>query len=271
MGAAAACRQMAQWMTDGIAIPSVAVNLSARHFRESGPACDDCRHSGETGIPTRPSDGGDDRKHDGCRSGQHDRGGAGHRALGVGLSMDDFGTGFSTLADLVNLPLNRVKIDRSFVDRMDRVEESRQIVNAVIGMGRNLGMSIVAEGVETKSSLRFWMNWDARWCRDSPVSHPLEAEHLPDWVRACDEIPARPGWRASGGVTTGRTVGMAHGDCFRSPGENGRMATFYPLFPARRRDAARKPAPMRRAVSGYAHSAHHRRVKLALMEIAWMS
>ncbi|MFT8422905.1 MAG: EAL domain-containing protein [Gluconacetobacter sp.] len=178
-----ACRQMAQWMADGIAIPSVAVNLSARHFRESGLPAMIAAILEETGIPpgrlmvemTESTMVADlDSTIEAARA---------IRALGVGLSMDDFGTGFSTLANLVNLPLNEVKIDRSFVERMDRVEESRQIVNAVIGMGRNLGMSIVAEGVETQEQLALLDELGCPLVQGFLISHPLEAERLPDWVR----------------------------------------------------------------------------------------
>ena len=72
------------------------------------------------------------------------------RALGVSIALDDFGTGFSSLRHLHNLPFNKLKIDAGFVTGMTENAESRTIVAAVIGLGRSLGMVIVAEGVETE-------------------------------------------------------------------------------------------------------------------------
>ncbi|MFS3135160.1 EAL domain-containing protein [Gluconacetobacter sacchari] len=178
-----ACRQMARWMADDVGIPSVSVNLSARHFREPGLPSMIAGILRETGIPasrlmvemTESTMIADlDSAIAAARA---------IRALGVGLSMDDFGTGFSTLANLVNLPLSEVKIDRSFVDGMDRVEESRLIVNAVVGIGRHLGMSIVAEGVETARQLEILDEVGCPAVQGFLISHPLEAEQLPDWVR----------------------------------------------------------------------------------------
>jgi predicted signal transduction protein with EAL and GGDEF domain len=71
------------------------------------------------------------------------------RALGLGTSIDDFGTGYSSLSYLIRLPLDILKLDRSFVSRMDKNKESRQIVHTIISLADNLGMDVVAEGIET--------------------------------------------------------------------------------------------------------------------------
>jgi diguanylate cyclase (GGDEF)-like protein len=75
------------------------------------------------------------------------------RKLGVRIAMDDFGTGYSSLSYLRSFPFDKIKIDRSFVADMSSREDSRAIVNAVIGLGRSLGMSTAAEGVETEAQL----------------------------------------------------------------------------------------------------------------------
>lgn len=75
------------------------------------------------------------------------------KALGVSLSVDDFGTGYSSLAYLKNLPIDRVKIDRSFVSDVERNESSRHIIRTIVELAANLKIEIVAEGVETREQL----------------------------------------------------------------------------------------------------------------------
>jgi EAL domain-containing protein (putative c-di-GMP-specific phosphodiesterase class I) len=77
------------------------------------------------------------------------------RACGVRFSLDDFGTGYSSLSYLTQLPLDQLKIDQSFVRNMGVKQNDAVIVQTIIGMARNLGMEVIAEGVETEAQRAF--------------------------------------------------------------------------------------------------------------------
>jgi EAL domain-containing protein (putative c-di-GMP-specific phosphodiesterase class I) len=79
------------------------------------------------------------------------------RALGVHISMDDFGTGYSSLSSLQSFPFSKLKIDQSFVARALTDAKARSIIRAVVGLGRSLGLPVLAEGVETESQRQLVM------------------------------------------------------------------------------------------------------------------
>ena len=77
------------------------------------------------------------------------------KALGVRIAMDDFGTGYSSLSNLRAFPFDKIKIDGSFIKSVDSNEQAATIVRAVLGLGRGLGLPVLAEGVETDAELQF--------------------------------------------------------------------------------------------------------------------
>ena len=77
------------------------------------------------------------------------------RALGVGISMDDFGTGYSSLSYLMNYPFTKIKIDKSFIMGLGTEPNSKAVVSAIIGLGRSLGMTVTAEGIEMPEHLDY--------------------------------------------------------------------------------------------------------------------
>jgi EAL domain-containing protein (putative c-di-GMP-specific phosphodiesterase class I) len=104
------------------------------------------------------------------------------RDTGVSLAVDDFGTGYASLAYLSELPVDEIKIDRSFVMKMDREEQHARIVRSTIDLGRNLCLSVVAEGVE---SAEVWDRLAELGCDSAQgyfLARPLPAAELTDWL-----------------------------------------------------------------------------------------
>ncbi|WP_119392925.1 bifunctional diguanylate cyclase/phosphodiesterase [Taklimakanibacter lacteus] len=80
------------------------------------------------------------------------------KMLGVAIAMDDFGTGYSSLSTLQSFPFDKIKIDRSFIDKLGKQRKSASIVRAVLALGRSLEIPVLAEGIETKAHLDFLRN-----------------------------------------------------------------------------------------------------------------
>jgi diguanylate cyclase (GGDEF)-like protein len=100
------------------------------------------------------------------------------RSRGIRLCLDDFGTGFSTLRYLSHLPIDVLKIDRSLINDLDENLESGKIVKTVIGLANNLGLSLVAEGVETKAQLDFLKASRCNYVQGYYFSEPLYHEQI---------------------------------------------------------------------------------------------
>jgi diguanylate cyclase (GGDEF)-like protein/PAS domain S-box-containing protein len=119
--------------------------------------------------------------------------------MGVRLAIDDFGTGYSSLAYLRRLPVDEIKIDKSFVLEMTSAENAAVIVRSTIDLGHNLGLSVVAEGVETQEA---WTMLAASSCdqvQGFGLSAPIRPDEVAPWVAAFDKrVRVR---RAAAGVT----------------------------------------------------------------------
>jgi diguanylate cyclase (GGDEF)-like protein len=109
--------------------------------------------------------------------------------LGVRLSVDDFGTGFSSLAILKRLPIDELKIDRSFVSQMLADESDLIIVRSTINLGHDLGLRVVAEGVEDASTLEYLATLGCDLVQGFHVSKPLSAEAFMDWLEPISAPP----------------------------------------------------------------------------------
>jgi len=97
-------------------------------------------------------------------------------SAGAHLSIDDFGTGFSSLAYLTRLPVHRLKVDRSFVSDLATRPEARSVAAAVIGLADELGLSAVAEGVETREQRDALVGLGCRYAQGYLFGRPVPAD-----------------------------------------------------------------------------------------------
>jgi len=103
--------------------------------------------------------------------------------MGVSLAIDDFGTGYSSLAYLSKLPVDEIKIDKSFVLEMVEDEQAAVIVRSTIDLGHNLGKKVVAEGVETMVLWDLLSEWGCDTAQGYYMSKPLPADQLMQWLK----------------------------------------------------------------------------------------
>ena len=101
--------------------------------------------------------------------------------MGFGLSIDDFGTGYTSLSSIKRLPVNEIKIDKSFVTNMLTDKQDSMIVRTIIDFGHNFGLNVVAEGVETKEVYDTLANLGCDVVQGYYVSKPLTCENLKAW------------------------------------------------------------------------------------------
>jgi diguanylate cyclase (GGDEF)-like protein len=111
------------------------------------------------------------------------------RAMGVTIAIDDFGTGFSSLSQLQQLPVDEIKIDRSFVKNMETDAGDAVLVRSIVELGRNLGLRVTAEGVESQSVMRSLTNLGCDFAQGFHIGRPVAA----DECRRHLESSHRPG------------------------------------------------------------------------------
>jgi EAL domain-containing protein (putative c-di-GMP-specific phosphodiesterase class I) len=104
------------------------------------------------------------------------------RIHGVHISLDDFGTGFSSMVQLYRMPFSQIKIDRSFVADLTKNREAEVIVRAIIGLAGNLGLHCCAEGIEDLETLRRLAELGCHTGQGYYISRPIPAQDLPSWL-----------------------------------------------------------------------------------------
>ncbi|MCJ8355035.1 EAL domain-containing protein [Novacetimonas hansenii] len=177
-----ACRQMTSWMMHGIDIPIVSVNLSAIHFRDRNLPDTIARIMHETGMPPErlTIELTESTMIDNFE--QTVEIVTAIRELGCGVSMDDFGTGFSSLSNLASLPVSEVKIDQSFMKGFEEpAGKVYSVVRAIVRIGQSLGMTVVAEGVETQAQYQLLRAMQCDVIQGYLFSRPLSPTDLAQW------------------------------------------------------------------------------------------
>ena len=177
-----ACTQLAAWRSQGFPIFPVAVNLSIRQLRQPDLAELVAAILNETGL------GAHDLEleiTEGLMMGETEAALtflAKMHTLGVHLSVDDFGTGYSSLSYLKKLPLDKLKIDQSFVRDITTDENDAAIVRSIISLGHQLNLLVVAEGVETSEQMDFLLIRGCDEMQGYYFSQPLSAKEFAQFV-----------------------------------------------------------------------------------------
>ena len=178
----AACQQWQAWRSHDLASVKIAVNLSARQLAKRGLVERIAGELAKAGMP--PS----------CLEleltettiMQESEAAAGVLeelpALGVGLSLDDFGTAYSSLSRLQAFPIDRVKIDRSFIREIPEDPDSVALTAAVIAMTHSLGLEVVAEGVETQEQLDVLVEQDCDEIQGHHFSPAVPPDEFTRWL-----------------------------------------------------------------------------------------
>jgi diguanylate cyclase (GGDEF)-like protein len=118
-------------------------------------------------------------------------------AMGISLSIDDFGTGYSSLSYLKRLPVDEIKIDKSFVINMAGDENDAVIVRSTIELGRNLGLTVTAEGVESGAVWQALANLGCHQVQGYFLSRPLTSSQFARWLRERDDLDELVGTRST--------------------------------------------------------------------------
>lgn len=177
-----ACRQLAQWRSQGWEVPCVAVNLSPsnfHHFDLPAVIADILQRNAlaptDLTLELTESILLDTNPRTMQTIEQV-------RAMGVRLSMDDFGTGYSSLSYLRRLPVSELKLDRSFVADLESDEAARALSRAILEIGKSLGLTVVAEGVETQGQITMLRAQGYPVAQGYWFSHPLAPQAFEAWL-----------------------------------------------------------------------------------------
>jgi diguanylate cyclase (GGDEF)-like protein len=186
-----ACRQLRKWLDLGIAVP-VAINVSAKELLHGDPARCLESEAAAAGVPTSMIEIEITEsllvKDSASVRAALER----FRRLGCRIALDDFGTGYSSLAYITRFPPDRIKIDKAFVQNLDRSAADAAVASAILSLGEGLGVIVTAEGIERAAQLE-WLR--RRGCHEAQgflLSMPLSpAEFERRMLEAVESSPLR--------------------------------------------------------------------------------
>jgi EAL domain-containing protein (putative c-di-GMP-specific phosphodiesterase class I) len=186
---ATACEQNMAWQREGLPAVSMAVNLSPRQFQDDNLLRDVDDVLKTTGMPAHLL------QLEITESMVMQNVGRAIKLLdeiqerGVRLAIDDFGTGYSSMSLMKQFPIDTIKIDRSFVKELESNEEDRAIATAIISMGKALGLTVVAEGVETREQDQFLREHACDELQGFLFSKPVSPEEIAVLLRPYRSSP----------------------------------------------------------------------------------
>jgi diguanylate cyclase (GGDEF)-like protein len=179
-----ACRQVKEWLDDGLPEILIAVNISVQQFAKQSLDKLVSKVLLETGLPVHcleleitenmlmdDVEGAVETLHK-------------LKDLGINLAIDDFGTGYSSLSYLKRFPIDKLKIDRSFITYVTTEPDDAAVTQAIISMAHNLGLTVIAEGVEEVSQLEFLRQHHCEEMQGYYFSRPLTAADMEDLLRS---------------------------------------------------------------------------------------
>jgi diguanylate cyclase (GGDEF)-like protein len=187
-----ACAQNMAWRRQGLPPMSMAVNLSPRQFSDENLLQDIDAALGASGMPAELLQIEITES-----MMMHNVGRAIElldiiRSRGVRLAIDDFGTGYSSMSLMKKFPVDTIKIDRSFVQDLPHDSEDKAIAEAIISMGKALGLTVIAEGVETADQARFLREHDCDEMQGYLFSRPVPAGAIPELIQTSGLFTAAP-------------------------------------------------------------------------------
>jgi len=178
-----ACSQCKEWQQQGLKNLSISVNLSAKQFRNNNLPTMVSDALNQTGL--EPSLLTLELTESAIMANVNQTIESLHmlKDLGLSLSIDDFGTGYSSLAYLKRFPIDKLKIDRSFVQDVDINADDKAIVKSIIALGHSLKLSIVAEGVEKREHMNLLDSLNCEESQGYYISKPIPAGEFKEFVR----------------------------------------------------------------------------------------
>ena len=192
-----ACRQGRAWLDEGLSFGRIAVNISAVEMQRGGTVDRVQRALDTHSLPAECleleiTESGLMQQGEHSEAFLHSL-----RAMGVQLAIDDFGTGYSSLSHLKRFPVGKLKIDRSFIRDLMTDSADAQLVNAMVAMGRSLGISVLAEGVETEDQMHRLQQIGCDAAQGYHFGRPEPAAKVRRWLVSADASTPRPTPRTS--------------------------------------------------------------------------